>query len=371
MVAYSPTAGIDEVRELWKKLLLEKNPTLDSKFMSLPVVVPGITAGLSYTADLFLNEGGIILAGHPSWDNYKLIFEERRGGIMQEIHFFNSEKSSDNGENGENSPAKGLDMENITRSIRKEAKKGQVRIILNFPNNPSGYSPTKREADMLVDCIIGIAQDGRDVLVISDDAYFGLFYEEDTCKESVFSRLSMAHPRILAVKTDGPTKEDYSWGFRLAMITFGSKGMNSTQFNALITKLMGIIRSSVSCANTPAQNILLKTYADEKTLAEKQSLFELLKRRYIAVKNFINEHPTHPYLSPLPFNSGYFMSLECTIDAEELRLELLQKHGIGTISIGNKFLRLAFSSLEESDIPHVFKTVYDTAQKLGDTKTNQ
>jgi hypothetical protein len=30
-----------------------------------------------------------------------------------------------------------------------------------------------------------------------------------------------AHPNILAVKLDGPTKEDYVWGFRVGFLTFG------------------------------------------------------------------------------------------------------------------------------------------------------
>ncbi|GMO47358.1 MAG: aminotransferase class I/II-fold pyridoxal phosphate-dependent enzyme [Termitinemataceae bacterium] len=354
MVAYAPTAGIPEVRELWKAQIIEKNPSLEPNSISLPVVVPGITAGISYIADLFLDEGGDFLSGTPAWDNYRLIFEGRRGGNLIEIPFFNTESAKN-----------GLDIENITVKIRQEAQKGAIRLILNFPNNPSGYSPTVAEQDALVDCIVGAAEGGCDVLVVSDDAYFGLFYEADTCKESVFSRLCSAHERILAVKADGPTKEDYSWGFRLAMLTFGSKGMNSAQFDALTTKTMGAIRSSVSCSNTPSQSFLIKTYKDEKTNAEKAELFDLLKLRYLAVKKIVGENENHPVLQALPFNSGYFMSFLCKgVDAETLRLELLKKHGIGTVSIDEKYLRVAFSALESFDVDKVFKIIYQTARDL-------
>jgi aspartate/methionine/tyrosine aminotransferase len=358
MVVYAPTAGLESVRELWKKLILQKNPSIQADSISLPAVVPGITAGLSYTADLFLNEGSVMLAGAPAWDNYKLIFEDRRGGIMQGIPFFGAETGKGDGSGG-------LDLPAITQAIRKEAKKGSVRIILNFPNNPSGYSPSKQEVDALVDCLYGVAEDGADILVLCDDAYFGLFYEEETCKESIFSRLCAAHERILAVKTDGPTKEDYSWGFRLAMLTFGSKGMNSEQNAALIQKIMGTIRSSVSCSATPSQNFWLRTFQSEKTATEKRAYFELFKRRYLAVKKIVAEHAGHPALAPLPFNSGYFMSLRCCgVNAEVLRQELLAKHGIGVISLGSDYVRLAFSSLEESQIPSVYKTVFETAAHL-------
>jgi aspartate/methionine/tyrosine aminotransferase len=351
MVAYAPTAGDEKVRELWKRLLLEKNPSLDEDCISLPVVVPGITAGISYTADLFLPEGGVFLASQPSWDNYRLIFEDRRGGILKGIPFFN-----DNGR---------LDIGAIASALREQAKTKTVRLILNFPNNPAGYSPVNSEVDALVDCIHAVAEEGADVLVISDDAYFGLFYEDDICKESIFVRLASLHERVLTVKTDGPTKEDYSWGFRIAMMTFGSKGMGAEHFEALVTKLMGTIRSSVSCSNTPAQSLLLKMYEDKTVAAQKDAFFKLLKERYQTVRDCLRGYENHPRLSPMPFNSGYFMSLRCKgIDAEKLRRELLRRHGIGTVSLGGDYLRVAFAGLENAIIPEVFQMIYETADTL-------
>ena len=58
------------------------------------------------------------------------------------------------------------------------------------------------------------ADDGRNLVVVTDDAYFGLFYGDDLLKESLFARLAGCHERILAVKVDGPTKEEFVWGFR-------------------------------------------------------------------------------------------------------------------------------------------------------------
>ncbi|MDR3356083.1 MAG: aminotransferase class I/II-fold pyridoxal phosphate-dependent enzyme [Spirochaetaceae bacterium] len=349
-VAYAPTAGNEKLRELWKNLMLRKNPSLNAERVSLPVVTPGITAGLSYAAELFLNAGQTIISAEPAWDNYRLIFEERCGGVVRGVQFFDG--------NGR------LDIPGIRRAILEEAGSGSVRVILNFPNNPSGYSPINAEVNALVDCVNEAAYGGADVLVICDDAYFGFFYEDDVCRESIFSLLAGLHERVLAVKTDGPTKEDYSWGFRLAMLTFGSKGLTGEQFGALVTKLTGSIRSSVSCANTFAQSLFIKVYGDETTEARKNDFFNVLNERYEAVKRFTQAHKDHPRLSPLPFNSGYFMCLRCTgIDAGKLRRELLEKHGIGTIAFGSEYLRIAFASIEKEILPEVFTTIYETALK--------
>jgi len=45
------------------------------------------------------------------------------------------------------------------------------------------------------------------------------------------------------------------------------------------------------------------------------------------------------------------------VDAEKLRLHLLDKYGVGLISIGEKNLRVAFSCLDEEQIPELFDTI--------------
>jgi aspartate/methionine/tyrosine aminotransferase len=349
-VAYAPTAGVEEVRRAWKDSLIQKNPSLDPGVISLPVVVPGITAGISYAADLFLDEGDTILASAPCWDNYSLIFTERRGAVLRGIPFFGG--------------GPGLDIAAIAGAVAEAAKTGTVRIILNFPNNPSGYSPTKEEAGAFIRLIRETAEGGADVLVLCDDAYFGLFYEEDINKESLFSSLASLHDRVLAVKIDGPTKEDYVWGLRMGFITLGSRGLGAEHREALIIKLMGNIRSSVSCTNSPAQYLMLKTLADPRTAGEKERYHAMLQRRYGGVKKFLRENPEHPHLKPFPFNSGYFMSFRCRgIDAEALRQRLLADYGIGTIALGPDCLRIAFSGIDEGQIPDIYRAIYDAAGK--------
>jgi aspartate/methionine/tyrosine aminotransferase len=353
-VAYAPTAGIEKARIAWRDQLLQKNPSLNAEMISLPAVIAGLTAGLSCTADLFIGKNSSLIASDPCWDNYSLIFETRRQARFVTVPFFSSEQSSEHG----------LDIETISAVVKQEAKSGAVRIIFNFPNNPSGYSATTQEAEALVKLFKETAEKGADILVICDDAYFGLFYEDNISKESLFAKFANLHERILAIKLDGPTKEDYVWGLRMGFLTFGSKGLSQTHYDALVKKLMGAIRSSVSCSNTSAQHLMLRVMEDSRTPGEKQAYKDMLWRRYKLVKDFIKLNPNHPVLQPLPFNSGYFMSFHCKTDAEAIRQELLQKHGIGTISLGKHCLRVAFSSIDEEKIASVYGQIYDTATKL-------
>jgi aspartate/methionine/tyrosine aminotransferase len=350
-VAYPPTAGNEDLRKLWLDSIRKKNPSLGDAPISLPVLVPGLTAGISYLADLFLGEGTVLLTGAPAWDNYVLIAEARRNATLKGFSLFKGN---------------GFDVEGFRATVAEEAKTGSVRMLLNFPQNPSGYTPTRTEAAAIVKVIVETAEKGADVVVWCDDAYFGLDYEKDIEPESLFARLASAHDRILAVKIDGPTKEDYVWGLRTGFLTFGSKGMNEAQYEALIKKLMGAIRSSVSCAAAPSQSLMIKMLADPRTEGEKAAFRNMLQERYRVVRKFIDSHANSPALKALPFNSGYFMSMKCVgFGAEELRVKLLHEYGIGTISIDQNHLRVAFSSVDTDKLESVFETIFRVAEGLA------
>ena len=350
LVGYAPTAGNPDLRAMWKESIIRKNPLLKDKKFSLPVVVPGLTAGISYLADLFLDETKPLVAADPSWDNYVLIAEARRNAKFVQFKMFKDGK---------------FNIEGLKETMQKQAESGSVRILLNFPQNPSGYSPTSGEAKQLVSIVKEIAEKGAKVMVWCDDAYFGLNYEDNIEKQSLFAYLCDLHENVLAAKIDGPTKEDFAWGFRTGFITFGCKGLSDAQYEALVKKLMAAIRSSVSCAATPSQSLILKAASDGKLEEEKAEFRKILERRYKLVRDFVSTHESK-FIKPLPFNSGYFMSFDTmSIDAEKLRQKLLNDRGIGTISIDAKTLRVAFSSLDEEKINIVYQAIYDVADELG------
>lgn len=349
-VAYAKTAGNPNVRQIWKEKLIQKNPDLKNKKISLPILVPGLTAALSYVSDLFVDENKPLIAADPSWDNYELIVSARRGSEFHQFKCF---------ENGK------FNISGFEKALKSDAEKyGSARVILNFPQNPSGYSPTKDEAKQIVNIVKEIAESGKKVLVLSDDAYFGLNYEDDIESQSLFAYMADLHENVLAIKADGPTKEDFAWGFRTGFITFGSKGLSDEQINALQIKFMSAIRSSVSCSSTVSQSLVLHALSDVEHESQKLQMREMLKRRYDLVRNFVNNH-TSKVLEPLPFNSGYFMSFNVkTGNAEDIRKKLLSEKGIGIIQIDKNTLRIAFSSIDEDKIEKVYSEIYNVAESM-------
>ncbi len=347
---YASTAGDPELREVWKQAMIEKNPDLKGKNTSLPLVCSGLTHGISLTADLFIDAGDTVLVPDMFWGNYRLIIEERREARIETFPFYTAEKD-------------GMNLKELDRAIaRQEGEK--VVLIVNFPNNPSGYSPTNAKAAELVDILTSYARKGKKILVITDDAYFGLFFEDDIYRQSLFAPLADAHENILAVKIDGATKEDFVWGFRVGFVTYGSKGLEPRQYEVLEKKTMGAVRSSISNSSRPAQSLLLKGLKSETYLQEKQQAFDLLKERYLKVKEILEAHRDDENLIPLPFNSGYFMAFTCRGDAEKLRVYLLDTYEVGTIAIQSDYLRIAFSSVDIERLEELYSILYQAAAEL-------
>ncbi len=352
-VSYAPTGGVEELRELWKQTMVHKNPELNRDDISLPAVVPGLTNGICQTADLFVDPGDPVIVPDMFWGNYRLIFEVRREAEMISFPFFNREQT-------------GFNTAAMTDAVRSGARKGKAVLLLNFPNNPTGYSPSNQEVAEIRTALKGLAEEGYKLLVIADDAYFGLFYEEDTFTQSLFSQTAQLHPNILAVKIDGATKEDFVWGFRVGFVTFSSPGLTKEHLQALTSKLTGSIRGTISNSSRVGQTLLLQAVKSRNYEKEKRINFEILKKRYRAVKEILSRRTEGKSLEPLPFNSGYFMTFRCRgLDPEQLRLKLLKEEGIGTIAIQGKYLRVAFSSIDENNLEEMFSLIFRTADGLA------
>ena len=346
--SYAPTAGNPELRELWKQEMAAKNPALKGRSTSLPVVVAGLTHGISLLADLFADPGDTVVVPDMFWGNYRLVYEGRIQARLLSFPFF--------------APEGGLNLPGLRDALSQAG--GKVILILNFPNNPTGYSPTRSEASRIYEILEEQARAGANILVILDDAYFGLFYDNDTYPHSLFSEAAGLHENVLAVKVDGPTKENLVWGFRIGFLTFASRGLNEDHYAALTQKLMGAVRSSVSNCSQIAQSLLIRAMKSPTYEEEKQRAFCALKERYLRSREILAR--LSPPLQPLAFNSGYFLTLLLERGgAEQLRQVLLHDHGIGTISIQDRYLRVAYSSVEVDRLEELYTTIAEAAAGLN------
>jgi aspartate/methionine/tyrosine aminotransferase len=345
---YAPPAGKPELRSAWRKKLLEENPSLRDKSFGTPIVTNALTHGLSIVADLFVNPGDAVIIPDKNWENYELNFGTRRGAEMVYYPLYNEQQK--------------FNAAGLREAILAQRPKGKAIVLLNFPNNPTGYTPGVEEGKQIVEAIRAGAEAGIDIVAVTDDAYFFLFFE-DSMKESLFGSLCNLHPRVLAVKVDGATKEEFVWGFRVGFITYASESEATLQ--ALEQKTMGLIRATISSGAHPSQTFVLHALKSPDFPAQKMEKFHIMKGRANRVKQLLDSGRYRDAWDYYPFNSGYFMCLKLKkVNAETLREHLLNKYGIGTIALGETDLRVAFSCIEEEHLQELFDTIYQGAREV-------
>ena len=338
---YAGSFGLPKLREAWKAKELEKNPSLKGARFSNPVVTNALTHGLRVAAELFADRSDELVLPDLYWDNYELIFGEAVGCKVRHFNMF-----------------KGGAFDAAAMKAALLAPGAKKLLILNFPNNPTGYTATLDDARRIVAAVKAAARAGKRVVVILDDAYFGLVYEKGVHGESLFADFAALDKNVLAVKLDGTTKEDYVWGLRVGFISFAFKGATDEQLKALEAKAAGDVRSGISNASSIGQHMAVAAYADKGYARQKKAKYAALKSRYDETRRILRAHPEYARnFLPMPFNSGYFMCVKpIGVDAEKVRRLLVEKYSTGTIVLSG-LIRLAFSTVPKAKLATLFANV--------------
>jgi len=352
-VKYAPPAGQMGLREHWRDKMLAENPSLADKTISLPTVTSAITHGLALVGDLFVDPGDCILLPDKLWGNYRLTYEVRLGATIETFPFYAGE---------------GFDVAGFERAL-ESTRREKVIVLLNFPNNPTGYMPTEAEGEAIVAALQRCAEGGTKVVAVFDDAYFGLFYHLGgrSLTESLFARAANLHPNLLAVRLDGATKELFVWGLRCGFITFGPGRTGSADEVAevLDAKLRGAIRGGISNVPQLSQTLVDRALTSPSIEAERKQKHATLCARAEKVYEVANTPRFRESFRVYPFNSGYFMCVELDgVSAEKLRVHLLDEYGIGVIATGPNDVRIAFSCLEVPEIEPLFEALHEAVQAL-------
>ena len=352
---YAPAPGRPGLRTHWRAKIEAENPSLQGKHFGLPIVTSAITHGLSLVGELFLDPDDVVLLPDKLWGNYRLSYEVRLGAQIQTYPFYREG---------------GFDVEALASRLAEVARgRSKVLVLLNFPNNPTGYMPTAAEADRIVEVLREQAEKGTRLVVVADDAYFGLFYHLGgaSSTESLFARLTGLHENLLAIKLDGATKELFVWGLRCGFITFGPGRSDDSEAvcDALEAKVKGAIRAGISNVPQLSQSLVERALASPTIDQERSEKCEILRARAEKVYEVANRAQYAGSWSVYPFNSGYFMCVEVKgVDAEQLRLHLLSEYGVGLISTSASDLRIAFSCLEVDQVEPLFEDLHKAIQTL-------
>lgn len=331
---YSPAAGHRALRQAWQRRQRQFSGG-STATTSLPIVTVGITQALAHVAELFADANTRVLVPELRWTNYDLLFSLRQGATVVPYRQFTDEQQ--------------YTTTHLERLLA--AQTGQKTIVvLNFPNNPTGYTPSVSEARQLVDLLV--AQPGP-LIVVCDDAYSGMHHEPGLQDRSLFWDLAeRADPnRLFALRADGSTKELLFFGGRVGFLTHTLTGSAEA---ALESKITCLSRSIISSPVGPSQALVLAALQQPTLEASIEQTRQVLAERYRILKQALGQLQA-PY-RVFPFNSGFFalLAVDPTRPVDPLRHKLLLDFDTGVIALpARNAIRLAYCSLSASNIEHL------------------
>ncbi len=339
---YAPIQGRDSTRKAWHRKLVAEDARMER--VALGQVAAGICHALSLGADLFFAPGETLILPDLYWDNYETIFQVRLEGEFKTFPFYNAEG--------------GFNVEGLRATLA--AHPGKANVLLNFPSNPSGYSPTPAELLAIADVLVEAAAQ-RTVVAFCDDAYHGLVFEPTATSKSLFFELIQRHPNLIPLKCDGVTKELSFFGGRVAFLHFG---LDPAAGEILVDKCKGLIRAGIGGTVGLSQVLTEVELADPRHAGEFERVRATLERRCRRLKEVLAQ-PTRNW-KVFPFNAGCFCLLELRegLNAEEVRQRMIREESVGVVSQGDRCIRLAFCSLKEEAIQPLVEALERVCERM-------
>ncbi len=371
IVPYTSIGGLQETRKIWEKWLIYKsyyNENIEKELLSrlkkyiiTPEITGGVTHGIFQACTLFLNPNDSIIIPNKRWGNYDNIISKFIGAKIKSFEFFRGKE---------------INIESFKTAINKIAKtQEKIILLLNFPNNPTGYVPTKKEGDE----IIKILRDSqitynKPIIVLVDDAYEPYIFKDHVLNRSIFYDLHQLNENIIPIKLDGITKELLIYGGRIGFFTLGLKPswVSNDEELALLkseinNKLEGFTRATISNCNSFYQYVVHKLFFEKgmnHIVQSRDTVIKMLKKRYESINSELMKLRS-PNASVDPNSGGFFIFVNLNpnkIKATEFADHLLKEYKVGIIPIEKleenvNGIRIAYCSIDLNQIPELVRRI--------------
>ncbi len=242
---YTHEAGTVELREaICKKLLQDNN--LHYHYTQI-VVSNGAKHSLTNIFSAILNEGDEVIIPAPFWLSYPQMVKLASG---TPIIVYTTEQNN---------------FKITVSELEKACTEKTKAVLINSPNNPTGMVYTKEELSAIADFVVE-----KDILVISDEIYEKLIYDDEVEQMSIASLNEEIFKRTIIV--NGFSKSYAMTGWRVGY----------TASSAEIAKLMSNVQShSTSNINSIAQAASVSALEGDQTCIEKMCAAYKKRRDYM------------------------------------------------------------------------------------------
>jgi aspartate/methionine/tyrosine aminotransferase len=215
-----------------------------------------------------------------------------------------------------------LDPDYLTKAITPKTK----AIVINFPNNPTGYTISEEKLNRIVE----IAGE-HDIFIFSDEVYRFLDYDEK-------DRL----PAMCDIYDKGISLDVMSKSFGLAGLRIG---WAVTKDKTLFKQMAAFKDFTTICSSGPSEFLTILALRHKDFILKRN--LEIIRSNLQLLESFFNKYPGHfqwakPTAGPLVFPRLLF-----TDNAEAFCQDLVEKQGVllvpGTVfNYDNEHVRIGF-----------------------------
>lgn len=356
--AYAPVLGKPSFRKAWRDWIVVKGGDRGQRLrelITLPMTTSGVTGGLFTMTRLLVDPGEAMVSPDKRWGNYDSVVTLNCGHPFESFPLFDKGRFNTQGM-----------RDTLYRTWERQPK---TTLVLNIPNNPTGYTPSVEEAKAIRDAVLeAVEKSGKRLTVLFDDAYEGYVYDDRAVKESVFYDYVDLHPNLLPVKLDGVTKELLFYGGRLGLITFGLhrswiQGINLEELQSeLDTKVAGVVRTTVSNCCHPTQTAAEQILKHRDQLLEERSrTVRLLAERVRVMHEEIRKYDPAD-IEVDPCNSGFFAFFNIKgASATAVAEKLITKYKVAVVPTEKKGgingIRVAFCGVPLEDMRRLCQAI--------------
>ncbi len=292
------------------------------------VAVMGGTAAIKHVFWNYGDDGDEILVTDWNWTPYNQIaYENKR--VMRSFNMF--------------TPDNKFDVAAMEESIETLMKKQKsVIVVLNFPaHNPTGYTPTKEEAQDMFDAVAKLGEKHKDkkIILLFDVAYMDFAGE----RGRDFIRAYKPMPNnVLSLFSYSLSKTATAYGLRTAsLISLSSSADLAMEAKAAVTfSTRGTYTGCVRSAQLAFAKVVNDPALREQFEKEREGHVALVAKRAAA---FLQE-ADKVGLKHSPYQSGFFISIPCE-ESNKITEELFEKKTF--VAPMPKGLRLAICSMAE------------------------
>ena len=341
--AYAATPGSKDFHEAVKKWVFRDY--YDSmKDNSRVMATPGGTGALSNTFANYLNEGDKALLPNYMWGNYKQCLYENNQGF-DTYQLFN--------ENGT------FNIASLKEKMLESKKnQGRVLFVINDPcHNPTGYTMTDSEWDMVINLMNEISSDSTPVILLHDMAYIDYAKSGFDKTRANISKYKKLNNNCLVIMAFSGSKTLALYGVRIGAQLAYSNNKEALEDFSKANKFSS--RSKWSNPTNLGMNICIKALTDKDYKKSFEDELKEASKTLIERANIFLEEAKKVDLKTLPFECGFFITIPCS--DPNLVYERLVRRKVHIIPMGN-VVRVTISAISKEECKKLPKMIKEAME---------